>query len=330
MFDSTDATTMEAPAVSLDVAKAAFARVLQHTLKNEIHCTGVGLHSGRRVRMTLRPAAPDTGIVIRRSDIAGDAALIPVRYDAVTDTRLCTVVANRHGVRVGTIEHVMAALAGSGIDNAEIEVDGPELPIMDGSAAPFVFLIECAGMVEQEASRRAIRVLKPVRVEDEAGSAALLPGSAFEVQFEIDFPSRAIGRQTLGWRSGPGSFKAELARARTFGFYREIEQLREAGLARGGSLENAVVVDDNEILNPGGLRMADEFVRHKALDAVGDLALAGAPLIGRYVGVKSGHRLNNALLHALFADESAWMWVRAPRETTAVSPTASESVAARA
>jgi UDP-3-O-[3-hydroxymyristoyl] N-acetylglucosamine deacetylase len=336
MFDSTEATMTDASkgaarTVANSVAEMAFARVPQHTLKNDIHCTGVGLHGGQRVRMTLRPAAPDSGIVLRRVDVGGDAALIPALYDHVGDTRLCTVLANRHGVKVGTVEHVMAALAGLGIDNAVIEVDGPELPIMDGSSAPFVFLIECAGIVEQDASRRAIRVLKPVHVTGEGGSASLFPAPAFEIDFTIDFPSRVIGRQSFRWRAAPGSFKTELSRARTFGFYREVEQMRQAGLGRGGSLENAIVVDGDRVMNPGGLRMADEFVRHKALDAVGDLALAGAYIVGRYVGEKSGHRLNNELLRALFADESAWMWVRAPREpaTQAAAP-AVVAAAARA
>jgi UDP-3-O-[3-hydroxymyristoyl] N-acetylglucosamine deacetylase len=285
----------------------------QRTLKNPIHCTGIGLHSGAKVSMTLAPAGIDTGIVFARTDALarGDdpaRAEIPASWHLVADTRMCTVLANEHGTRLSTVEHLMAALAGCEIDNLRIEIDGPELPVMDGSAAPFVFLIECAGTAEQNATRRAIEVLKPVSVGDDRRRATLEPGDGFSLAFEIDFDSQAIRRQECAILFDPHSFRAEIARARTFGFVHEIETLRAAGLAKGGSLDNAVVISGDRVLNDDGLRYADEFVRHKLLDAVGDLALAGAPLIGRYTGARCGHQHNNKLLRQLFADDTAWRW----------------------
>jgi len=311
MFDSERDPVTTSQVTSIPDSES---RIVQRTLKNEIDCTGIGLHSGARIAMTLRPAAPDTGILFRRTDVAGDAALVPARWDMVGDTRLCTALVNHQGVRVGTVEHLMAAFAGCGVDNAIVEVDGPEVPVMDGSSAPFVFLIECAGVVGQNATRRAIRVLAPVVVTDGPKRAALLPGEGFSLDVEIDFASRAVAHQNCSFRLAEGSFKRELARARTFGFMHEVEYLRSVGLARGGSLENAVVVNGDRILNEGGLRYDDEFVRHKVLDAIGDLYLAGAPIVGRFEGVQSGHHLNNELLRRLFATEGAWCWVRAPRE----------------
>lgn len=282
--------------------------VNQGTLKTSIHCTGVALHSGASVSMTLRPADIDSGIVFKRTDIAAGGALIPAKWNRAVGTRLCTTLGNDDGVTIGTVEHLMAALAGCGIDNALIEVNGPEVPIMDGSAEPFVFLIECAGIASQPAPRRIIRIEKPITVREGGYSASLLPGGGFSVRFEIDFDSAAVSRQTISMGLGNGTFKKELARARTFGFLHEVEKLRAAGLARGGSLNNAVVVSGDQILNEGGLRYEDEFVRHKALDAVGDLYLAGAPIIGRFHGVCSGHAINNRLLHALFADTEAFSY----------------------
>ena len=280
--------------------------VRQRTLKNSISCSGVGLHSGRRVSLTLHPAEPDTGIAFKRSDLDDGCALIPARWDRVVDTFLCTAIGNEHGVRVATIEHLMAALAGCHIDNALIEVDGPEVPAMDGSAAPFVFLIECAGVVEQEAGRRAIEVLKPVTVIDSGRTAALLPDERFRISCEIEFDSDLIAHQAFSVELHNGAFKSEISRARTFGFAHEVDQLRAAGLARGGSMENAIVISDNKILNEEGLRFEDEFVRHKVLDSIGDLYLAGGPIIGHFRGLRTGHEMNNALLQALFADETAW------------------------
>ena len=280
----------------------------QQTLKGAIHCTGVGLHSGAKVSMMLRPAPADTGIVFLRTDVPADRAEIRARWDAVVDTRLCTVVGNAHGITVGTIEHLMAAFRGLGVDNCIVELDGAEVPVMDGSAAPFVFLVECAGLIEQSAARKVIRVLKPVVVLDGDKSATLRPAAQSGFGMEIEFASGAIARQRGQLRLAGGAFKAEVARARTFGFLHEVEAMRKAGLARGGSLDNAVVVSGDKVLNEGGLRYRDEFVRHKILDAVGDLYLAGAPILGQFHGVKTGHALNNRLLHALFADQDAWTW----------------------
>lgn len=282
----------------------------RRTLKSPIGCVGVGLHSGRRVSLTLRPAHAGHGIVFRRSDLGID---IPARFDRVSDTRLCTalVADGAPQARIGTVEHVMAALAGTGITDALIEVDGPEVPILDGSAAPFVFLIDCAGTTPLGMAAPVLEVLRSVRVGDEDAYAALHPAPlpGFEASLSIAFAAPAIGTQALSMRVTPASFRAGLAEARTFALAEEIAQLRAAGLAQGGSLENAVVVDGPMVLNPGGLRRADEFVRHKMLDVVGDLALAGAPLSARFVGHRSGHALNNRLLRALFADASAWRWV---------------------
>jgi UDP-3-O-[3-hydroxymyristoyl] N-acetylglucosamine deacetylase len=286
------------------IAKGFGAR--QNTLKAPIGCVGVGLHAGCRVSLTLHPAPPGHGIVFRRTDLGVD---IPARFDRVAATSLSTVLADADA-RVGTIEHVMAALAGAGIDNALIELDGPETPILDGSAAPYLFLIDCAGVVEQDAPRMAIRVCRPVRVSEGDAFAELRPANpgmqGLELALSIDFPAAAIGRQALSVRLTPESFRHELARARTFALAEEVEQMRAAGLVQGGSLDNAVVVDGARVLNAAGLRMPDEFVRHKLLDAVGDLTLAGAPLEGRFVAHRSGHTLNNRLLRALFADASAW------------------------
>jgi UDP-3-O-[3-hydroxymyristoyl] N-acetylglucosamine deacetylase len=280
--------------------------VPQRTLKNSISCNGVGLHSGQRISLTLHPAECDTGIVFKRSDLEPGRSLIPARWDRVVDTFLCTAIGNEHGVRIATIEHLMAALAGCHVDNALIEVDGPEVPAMDGSAAPFVFLIECAGVVEQEAARRAIEVLKPVTVVDSGRTATLSPDDCFRVSCEIEFDTDLIARQSFSVELRNGTFKSEISRARTFGFAHEVDRLRAAGLARGGSMENAVVISDNKVLNEEGLRFDDEFVRHKVLDSIGDLYLAGHPIIGHFRGHRTGHEMNNAVLRALFADESAW------------------------
>ena len=234
-----------------------------------------------------------------------------MNWENVVDTRLATTVGNDHGSTVSTVEHLAAALAGCEIDNVLIEVDGPEIPIMDGSSAPFVFLIECAGTVEQSAARTAIKILKPVTVGDENRSVSILPAEDFSLAFEIDFDSSAIDRQERTFQRIGADFKSDIARARTFGFDHEVEALRSAGLARGGSLENAVVVSGDKILNEGGLRFDDEFVRHKILDCVGDLYLAGGPIIGEVIASKSGHELNNALLRAVFADNDAWTRVEA-------------------
>jgi UDP-3-O-[3-hydroxymyristoyl] N-acetylglucosamine deacetylase len=280
--------------------------IAQRTLKAPIHCTGIGLHSGVRTSLTLRPATADTGIVFRRLDGAGGPVEIAAHWSNATETALCTVLSDGRGTEILTIEHLMSALAGCGIDNCVIEIAGPEVPIMDGSATDFVFLIECAGTIQQAVPRRAIKVLKPVRVGDERGWASLEPDTVFSVEFEIDFASKAIARQTASMVVDTECYKQQISRARTFGFLAELDNLRAAGRALGGSLDNAIVIDGDVVLNEGGLRYDDEFVRHKVLDAVGDLYLAGGPLIGRFRGWRSSHALNRRLLATLFADRKAW------------------------
>ncbi|MBN8926413.1 MAG: UDP-3-O-[3-hydroxymyristoyl] N-acetylglucosamine deacetylase [Rhodospirillales bacterium 69-11] len=301
--------------MELEQAPASREAVWQRTLKAPIDCVGVGVHSGARVQMTIHPAGPDSGIVFHRTDL--DRTL-PARFDNVVDTRLCTVlgVPGDPTLRVGTVEHLMAALAAKGIDNALVTLDGPEVPILDGSAAPILFLLDCAGAVEQAVPRRGIEILQPVRVSDGAAFAELRPNRfgpcGLGMAMSIDFAAAAIGRQAYELQLSEASFRHELAGARTFAMAEEVEQLRAMGLARGGSLDNALVVEGARVLNPGGLRMEGEFVRHKLLDAVGDLALAGQPLHGRFVAHRSGHALNNKLLRALFADRSAWRPLPAP------------------
>lgn len=290
-------------ALSETIVQSAATGLLQRTLKAPIHCSGVGLHSGATINMTLTPAEPNTGIVFRRIDLKNGARDIRARFDAVTDTRLCTTISNGHNGSVATVEHLMAALAGCGVDNAIVELDGPEVPVMDGSSEPFVFLIDCAGIVEQAAERTVVRVKRPVRIDRGEAFASLEPGRRFTMAMGIDFDSQAIGRQDIFLEISDLTFKRELSQARTFGFLHEVEAMRAAGLARGGSLDNAVVIDGDKIVNEDGLRYEDEFVRHKALDCVGDLALAGGPILGHFKGRRTGHELNNKLLRALFADE---------------------------
>jgi UDP-3-O-[3-hydroxymyristoyl] N-acetylglucosamine deacetylase len=271
----------------------------QTTIRQPIDCTGVGLHSGAEARMTLCPADAGAGIVFVRTDRAG--ARVPARYDHVVDTRLGTTLAEPGGALVHSVEHLMAALWGCGIDNLVVELDGPEVPVMDGSAEPFVFLVECAGIRRLDAPRRVVRVLEPVRVADGARSLSLTPDDRSSVHLEIEFAHPVIGRQALDYDCDDGSFKDELARARTFGLESEVTAMRASGRGLGGSLGNAVVVGEDRVLNEGGLRFPDEFVRHKVLDCLGDLYLAGARIVGRLEAVRAGHRLNNALLHRLFA-----------------------------
>jgi len=285
----------------------------QQTLKTSISCAGVGLHTGTMVNMTMHPAAPNTGIIFRRTDLdvsQGGGADIKAYALGVGDTQLGTTICaeGEHAAKatISTIEHVMAALAGCSIDNAIIDVDAPEVPVMDGSSAPFVRLIECAGVEQQGAPRRYIRILRPVEIRGEDKHAVLEPHDGFALHFEIDFPSAAIGRQEIAIEMGDPCFKDDIAAARTFGFVKDVEMLRSMGLARGASLENTVAIDGDTVVNDDGLRFKDEFVRHKLLDAVGDLYLIGAPIIGRYRGVRSGHALNNQLVRALLADPDAY------------------------
>jgi UDP-3-O-[3-hydroxymyristoyl] N-acetylglucosamine deacetylase len=277
--------------------------IQQRTLADAVNCRGIGLHSGQRITMTLRPAAPGTGIVFRRVDTGAE---IPALWTHSINAALCTVLSNGEGSEVKTVEHLMAALAGCGIDNAIVELDGGEVPAMDGSAAPFLAMIDRTGTVVQNVPRRAIKVLKPIEISDQGGTAALLPDHGFSMSFEIAFESPVIGCQDMMLAFEPDTFRSELSRARSFGMLDDVERLRAAGLAQGGSLENAVVISGDRVLNRDGLRYADEFVRHKLLDAFGDLYLAGGPIIGHFRGVRSGHAHTRELLAALFADDDAW------------------------
>jgi UDP-3-O-[3-hydroxymyristoyl] N-acetylglucosamine deacetylase len=267
--------------------------------------------------MTLSPAPPDTGILFRRTDVAAE---IPANWANTTDSPLCTTLSTRGGISIGTIEHLMASLAGAEIDNAIVELDGPEVPIMDGSAGPFLFLIECAGVFEQDAVRRAIKVLKPVCVSESGATASLVPDRGFSMSFEIDFDNPAIRRQDIHLILDAETFKTELSRARTFGLLDEVDRLRAAGFVRGGSFDNAIVVGRDRVLNSGGLRYADEFVRHKLLDAFGDLYLAGGPIIGCFRGIRSGHAHTRRLLATLFAEEEAWCYTTLDRATDPGGP----------
>jgi UDP-3-O-[3-hydroxymyristoyl] N-acetylglucosamine deacetylase len=300
---------------------AVTAPAPRRTLKAAISAVGRGLHSGTEVIMSLKPAETGTGTIFRRTDLGLD---IPARFDAVADTRLCTLVAAGEA-KVGTVEHLMAALLAAGIDDVVVEVDAPELPVFDGSAAPFLFLIESAGVVEHGGLRERLEILRPVRVEHDGAFAELRPhnegGAGFDISLSIEFTAEAIGAQAYHFHLSAEGFAGEIASARTFTQLGEIEALRKAGLAQGGSLANAIVVDGAKVMNPEGLRFSDEFVRHKLLDVIGDLALAGAPISGRFVGNRTGHALNNQLLRAVFADQANYRLVNgavaAPLQLTA-------------
>jgi UDP-3-O-[3-hydroxymyristoyl] N-acetylglucosamine deacetylase len=285
---------------------------LQHTLSAPVQFAGVGVHSGQPVIVTLSPGPVDTGVLFVRADVGGDKAHVPARADRVIETRLGTVIGNEAGVTVSTVEHLMAAFCGLGVDNVVVTINGPECPIMDGSCEPFVRLIDRAGRRPQQARRRHIEILEPIEATDGDKRAALLPADGFELSFEIAFDAAAIGRQRIDLMIDEAVFRGDLADCRTFGFLHEVEALRAAGLARGGSMDNVVVIDGGAVLNPRGLRRPDEFVRHKALDAIGDLYLLGAPILGRYEARYSGHGLNNALARAVLARPSAWRLAPAP------------------
>ena len=296
--------------------------IRQRTLKNVIRATGVGLHSGEKVYMTLRPAAPDTGIVFRRTDFTPPVE-IKARADLVGDTSLCTALVQGEA-QVKTVEHLMSAFAGLGIDNAYIDLSTAEVPIMDGSAGPFVFLLQSAGIEEQNKAKRFIRIKKTVQVEDGDKWARFEPHDGFKVGFTIDFKhpqfSKATSSAEIDFSST--SFVKEVSRARTFGFMKDIEYLRERNLALGGSMDNAIVLDDYRVLNDDGLRYDDEFVRHKILDAIGDIYLMGHALIGAFYGYKSGHALNNKLARALLAETECWEYASFEDESLP-SPTTS-------
>ncbi|MDQ3056932.1 MAG: UDP-3-O-acyl-N-acetylglucosamine deacetylase [Pseudomonadota bacterium] len=280
--------------------------VRQRTLKNVIRATGVGLHGGEKVYLTLRPAPVDTGVVFRRVDL-DPVVDIPARGELVHETMLCTGL-SRDGAKVLTIEHLMSALAGLGIDNIYVELSAAEVPIMDGSAGPFVFLLQSAGIAEQQAPKRFIRIRKPVEVRDGDKRAGFTPHEGFKLGFTVEFDHPAIptslSRAEVDFSTT--SYVKEVSRARTFGFMRDLEYMRERNLGLGGSMDNAIVLDEFRVLNEDGLRYADEFVRHKILDAIGDLYLSGHAIVGAYEGFKSGHALNNKLVRALLADANAW------------------------
>ncbi|MGQ0749906.1 MAG: UDP-3-O-acyl-N-acetylglucosamine deacetylase [Betaproteobacteria bacterium] len=280
--------------------------IRQRTLKNTIRATGVGLHTGLKVSLALRPAAADTGIVFRRVDLAQPVDIKASPY-AVGDTRLSSCL-EKDGVRVSTVEHLMSAFGGLGVDNAYVDVSAPEVPIMDGSAGPLVFLLQSAGLEEQNAPKRFIRILKPVEVLDGDKWVRFEPHNGFKLELGIDFdhPVFDRARQSVCVDFATTSYVKEVSRARTFGFMHDVESMRAQGLALGGSLDNAIVMDDYRVLNNDGLRYSDEFVKHKVLDAIGDLYLLGHPLIGAFSGYKSGHALNNLLLRRLVEAESAW------------------------
>ncbi|WP_019215263.1 UDP-3-O-acyl-N-acetylglucosamine deacetylase [Legionella tunisiensis] len=278
----------------------------QRTIKKVIQATGVGLHSGEKILLTARPAPINTGIVFRRTDLES-VVEIPALYNYVGDTMLCTSLQHQ-GAKVATVEHLLSAFAGLGIDNAYVDVNAPEIPIMDGSSAPFVFLIQSAGIREQSAAKRFIRILKPIRIEDHGKYVQFLPYDGYKVSFTIDFDHPVFNDkpQTVTFDLSGTSYVREICRARTFGFLSDYEKLRECDLAKGGSLDNAIVVDDYRVLNEDGLRFSGEFVTHKVLDAIGDLYLLGCGLIGAFEGYKSGHGLNNRLLRELMVRQDAW------------------------
>lgn len=290
-----------------------FVGARQTTLAGAAILTGMGVHTGAPVSIVLSPAEADTGLRFLLSDGGDDGVEITAGVDAVSSTTLCTVLSDGNGAAVATVEHMLAALRGLCVDNVLIEIDSNEVPIMDGSAEPFVDAIDETGIVELDAPRRFLKVLKPIRVDDGLSWGELLPYNGFHIDVEIEFDSPLVGRQHIDMDVNPGAFRRELARARTFGFVKDVERLWAAGLALGASLENTVAIGEDRIVNPEGLRYSDEFVRHKALDALGDLALAGAPLLGAYRSGRGGHRLNNLVLKALLADDQAWSIVHAPR-----------------
>ena len=278
----------------------------QHTVRAPAVFAGVGVHTGAYTRVAVHPAGADEGIVFVRTDITDRDNRVPASAEAVCKTQLGTVIGNEAGVTVATIEHLMAAMVMLGVDNAVVELDGPEMPIMDGSSLPFVQILERAGKRVLNAPRRFIEILETVEVVDGDKRAALKPAMRFEVAFEISFPSAAIGRQYVDLPMDEHAFRRELADCRTFGFLHEVEALRAMGLARGGTMDNCVVIEGDRVLNPEGLRRSDEFVRHKALDAIGDLYVLGAPVIGRFEGELAGHGINNQLVRALLARPEAW------------------------
>lgn len=276
----------------------------QRTIRDNISCTGIGLHSGKTVKMTIKPATPDSGIQFIRTDM-GVPQVIKAHFENVIDTNFSTTI-GINGNRVSTVEHLMAAFFGLGIDNALVEIDGPEIPIMDGSSAPFIFLLKSAGIREQRKSKQFIVIKRPIRIQDGNRSISIKPSKELKISFLIDFPHPLIKDQRFELRFSDKNFVKEISKARTFGFLKDMKTLRDAGLAQGGSLDNAIVIDDYRVLNEDGLRYSDEFVRHKILDFIGDLAIIGAPVIGHFIIERSGHSLNQAMLKKLVANKGHW------------------------
>lgn len=280
--------------------------ISQKTISSEVSCSGIGIHSGLPVTMKLLPAPINNGIIFKRVDVEAEKSIVKANYKNVVTTNLGTTIANEFGVKLSTIEHFLAAIWGMGIDNLLVEINNQEVPIMDGSSEPFIFLLECAGIHVQEAPRQIIEITKKFRVEDGDKFIEVEPAKEFSVDFHIDFNHKHVSKQKFSYHSSFASFKNDVCMARTFGFKNEIEYLNKMGLARGGSLDNAIVVGDDGIENKGGLRYDNEFARHKTLDFIGDIYLAGHYIIGHFNVSKSGHGLNNKMLHQLFADESVW------------------------
>jgi len=281
-------------------------QINQKTLRHPVAFVGIGLHCGRQVSMVVHPAEANTGILFLRKDMPAGEGLIAASWHNVVDTEMSTTIGNDYGHTIDTVEHLMAALRGCGVDNALVEVDGPEVPIMDGSAEPFVNMIERVGLREQDAPRHAIWIQRPVEVREGDKYATLMPASTLRISVEIAFDNALVGSQTLSLELVDGAFRRQVARARTFSFMHQVAALKRRGLIKGGLLDNAILVDGERIVNASGLRYRDEFVRHKVLDCLGDLALAGAPILGHYQAYKPGHELNYRLLHALFERRDAW------------------------
>ncbi len=280
--------------------------IKQSTINNIVFCSGIGVHSGKVSNLTMKPAPIDSGIIFIRADISDKNNKIIANWENVSDTRLCTVLSNEDGVSVSTVEHILSAIYAAGIDNIIIEVDNLEVPIMDGSSAAFTELIAKAGLTAQDAKKNFLLIKSIIEVKEDDKTAKFSPATGQFFNFEIDFDSKAIGEQSYAIDLNSNDYAKEISRARTFGFLHEVEAMRSAGLAKGGSLDNAIVIDGDKILNSDGLRYETEFSRHKLLDAIGDMALANMQIIGHYSGIKSGHKLNNNLLHALFAKKDAW------------------------
>lgn len=283
--------------------------ISQKTINSKISCNSVGLHSGQIVSMTLLPAPCNSGIIFRRVDVEQGKNEIKAIYKNVVTTNLGTTIANEFGTKVATIEHLMAAIWGSGIDNLIVELNNEEIPIMDGSSAPFVFLIECAGINIQEEQRRMIEITKTIRIEDNDKFIEITPASEFSLDLHVDFNNRHVSQQKFDYRSTMTSFKNDISRARTFCFQHEIDHMHKLGLAKGGSLKNAIVVGEDGVINEGGLRYPDEFARHKTLDFLGDMYLAGYFIIGHFSASKAGHGINNKFLHEMFKNEGSWRMV---------------------